>query len=260
MNIEEKSGLKLLRFDTFKGLAGLECAVSTRQGGVSAGPYAGLNLGSGTGDKLENVEENLGLFCAALGAEPARLERMRQRHTANVAVMESGGGVPPENTDALVTAAPGVPLLALSADCALTAFYDPPRKVIAVVHSGWRGAFLDIFGATLAVMKLRFGSEPADIMAGVSPMISAANYPGREDFMEKVKAFYPGGADRRFLTLKEGRHFFNLRELLRLRLEELGVKKHEFMHLCTYDEKELFYSWRRDGEKTGRFGLMAMIK
>ncbi|MDO8804315.1 MAG: polyphenol oxidase family protein [Elusimicrobiota bacterium] len=260
MYIEEKDGLKLLRFDSFKGLAGLECAVSTRQGGVSSGPYAGLNLGSGAGDKIENVEENLALLCTALGAEPARLERMRQRHTANVAVVEAGGGVPPENTDALVTGAPGIPILALSADCALTAFYDPSRKVVAVIHSGWRGALLDIYSAALAVMKLRFGCEPGDIIAGISPMISAANYPVREDFLEKFKAFYPGGADKRFLTLKEGLHFFNLRELLRLRLEALGVKRHEFMHLCTYAEKDMFYSWRREGEKTGRFGLLVMLK
>ena len=260
MYIEEKNGLKLLRFDNFKGLHGLECAVSTRQGGVSSGPYAGLNLGKSTGDKIENVEENLSLLCGALNAEPARLERMRQRHTANVAVVEAGGGVPPENTDALVTSTFGVPLLALSADCALTAFYDPSRKVVAVIHSGWRGALLDIYGAVLAVMKLRFGCEPGDIIAGVSPMISAPNYQVREDFLGKFKAFYPGNADKRLLILKEGRHFFNLRELLRLRLEALGVKKHEFMHLCTYTEKEMFYSWRREGEKTGRFGLMAMIK
>lgn len=259
MQTEEKNGLKLLRFDIFKGQPGLECAVSTRRGGVSTGPYAGLNLGSGTGDKIESVEENLALFCNALGAEPARLERMRQRHTANVAVVEAGGGVPPENTDALVTASPGVPLLALSADCALSAFYDPSRKVLAVVHSGWRGALLDIYGATLAVMRLRYGCLPGDIVAGVSPMISAAHYPVKEDFLEKLKSFYPDGADKRFLTLKEGRHFFNLRELLRLRLEALGVRRHEFMHLCTYSEKEQFYSWRRDGEKTGRFGLLAML-
>ncbi len=260
MYLEEKNGLKLIRFDCYKGQPGLDCAVSTRQGGVSAGPCAGLNLGLGAGDKIEKVEENLALFCSALGVEPARLGRMRQRHTANVVVVEAGGGVPPENTDALVTATPGIPLLALSADCALTVFYDPARKVAAVIHSGWRGAFLDIYGAVLAVMKLRFGSAPGDIIAGVSPMISAANYPVREDFLEKLKAFYPDGADKHFLTMKEGRHFFNLRELLRLRLEALGVKKHEFMHLCTYAEKEMFYSWRRDGGKTGRFGLLAMLK
>jgi len=259
MHTEEKNGLKLLRFDVFKGLPGLDCAVATRQGGVSTGPYAGLNLGGGTGDKIENVEANLELFCSALGVEPARLGRMRQRHTANVAVIEAGGGTPPDNTDALVTSALGVPLLALSADCALTVFYDPAHKALAVAHSGWRGALLDVYGAVLAAMRLHYGTEPSDVVAGVSPMISAANYPVKEDFLEKLQAFYPNGADKHFLTMKEGRHFFNLRELLRLRLEALGVGKYEFMHLCTCAEKEMFYSWRRDGEKTGRFGLLALL-
>ncbi|OGR41931.1 MAG: hypothetical protein A2X35_11530 [Elusimicrobia bacterium GWA2_61_42] len=259
MHTEEKNGLKLLRFDTL-GLPGLDCAVSTRQGGVSTGAYAGLNLGSGTGDKIENVEENLALLCGALGAEPARLERMRQRHTANVAVVEGGGGTPPDNIDALVTNVPWVPLLALSADCALTVFYDRKRRAVAAAHSGWRGAMLGIYAAVLNVMKLRYGTEPGDVVAGVSPMISAANYPVRSDFLEKFKAFYPEGADKRFLTVKDGLHFFSLRELLRSQLETLGVKNHEFMHLCTYSEKEMFYSWRREGEKTGRFGLLAMLK
>jgi len=185
---------------------------------------------------------------------------MRQRHTANIALVEGGGAVPPDNTDALATASPGLPLLAVSADCALTVLYDRRRKAVAVVHTGWRGALLGAYAAALNAMRLKWGTEPADVAAGVSPMICAAHYPVREDFLEKLKAFYPGGADKRFLTLKEGRHFFSLRELLRTQLEALGVRDHEFMHLCTYEEKELFYSWRRDGEKTGRFGLIAVLK
>lgn len=260
MHAEELKGLKVLRFEIFKGQPGLDCAVSTRQGGVSEGHYSGLNLGANTGDKLESVEANQALFCEALGAEPARLVRMRQSHSANVAVIESGGATPPENTDAMVTSARGVPLLAVSADCALTAFFDPVRGALAVMHSGWRGALLDVYGAALNVMRLRYGTSPGDVIAGVSPMISAANYPVKEDFLERLQGFYPEAADRRFLTVKEGRHFFSLRELLRQRLEALGVRRHEFMHLCTYDEKEMFYSWRRDGERTGRFGLLAVLR
>jgi YfiH family protein len=259
MYTEEKGGLKLLRFDNFRKLDGLTCAVSTRQGGVSAGPYAGLNLGPNTGDDPVNADRNLALFCGALGARPERLARMGQRHTANVAVVE-GGGTAPENTDALITREPGVPLLALSADCALTVFYDARHGVIAAAHSGWRGALLGVYSAVLNTMRLRYGTEPAGVTAGVSPMISAAQYPVRGDFLEKLKDFYPAGADRKFLTVKEGLHFFSLRELLRFQLETLGETDHEYMHLCTYSEKELFYSWRRDGEKTGRFGLLAMLK
>ena len=260
MYTEEKNGLKLLRFDNFQGQAGVECCVSTRAGGVSPAPFSGLNLGAWTGDRPENVGKNLDLFCAAFGADPAKLAVMRQRHTANVAVLEAGGGPPAENMDALITAAVGVPLLAQSADCALTVFYDSQHRVLAVAHSGWRGGLLNIYSSVLTVMRLRFGTLPENVMAGVSPMVSADHFPVREDFLEKFQAFYPGAEGRRFLMLREGRHYFSLRELLKHQLAGLGVKKYEFMHLCSYAEKELFYSRRRDGDVTGRYGLMAMIK
>ena len=259
MFTEEKDGLKLLRFDSFKDLPGVSCAVSTRQGGVSSGPFSGLNLGTTSGDRPEAAAKNLALFCGALGMDSSKTAFMRQRHTANVAVVDAGGSRA-ENTDALVTAAPGVPLLTLSADCALTVFYDTERKVLAVAHSGWRGALQNIYGAVLNVMRLRFGTAPENVVAGVSPMISAANYAVQGDFLEKLSAFYPGPEHRRFLLVKDGVHRFSLRELLRFQLEALGVKKHEFMHQCTYENKELFFSYRRDGAATGHFGLAAMLR
>ena len=260
MFTEEKNGLKLLRFDVLKGLDGVACAVSTRQGGVSPGPFGGLSLGVGAGDNKEALAKNLELFCAAFGADPARIANMRQRHTANVAVVEAGGQAPAENTDALVTAVPGVALLTRSADCALTVFYDAKHKALGVAHSGWRGALLNANGAMLNVMSMRFGTKPEDIVAGVSPMISSAHYAVREDFLGKLEAFYPGSEHKNFINIQNGIHFFSLRELLRSQLNELGVKNHEFMHLCTYEHKELFYSWRREGAGTGHFGLMAMLK
>ena len=95
---------------------------------------------------------------------------------------------------------------------------------------------------------------------GVSPMISPANYPVKGDFLEKLSSFYPGPEHRKWLMVKDGVHFFSLRELLRFQLEQLGVKKHEFMHLCTYEQKDLFFSYRRDGAATGHFGLVAALK
>lgn len=259
MFIQETKGLKILRFDNLKGLAGVNCAVSTRQGGLSAGPFAGLNLGTAVGDKPGLGVKNLALLCSALGAEAGQVAGMGQRHTANVAVIEAGGGRV-ENTDALITATPGVPLLALSADCALTVFYDFEHKALAVAHSGWRGALLNVYAAVLNVMRMRFATAPEHLTVGVAPMISAANYPVQGDFLEKLKVFYPGPEHRRFLVLKDGVHFFSLRELLRFQLELLGIKKHEFMHLCTYERKDMFFSYRRDGAVTGRFGLLATLQ
>lgn len=258
MLTEETKGLKLLKFDCLQKETGLACAVSTRPGGEKAGPFEGLDVSASPVNK-EAGEKNITLFCEALGVPRKALVTMRQRHTANVAVVEKPQDGPVDNTDCLVTPAAGVALMARSADCGLAAFYDPKRRALAVMHAGWRGALLNVFSAALSVMRLRYGTLPEDVTACVSPMISAANYPVREDFLEKLSAFYPEDY-RKYLVSREGRHFFSLKELLRVQLELLGVGKYEFMHLCTYERKDLFFSWRRDGAACGHFGLMAMMK
>ena len=265
MLTEEINGLKLLKFENLAGLAGLKHAVSTRRGGVSPEPYASLNLGFGTKDPADNALENLKLLCGALGCPSEKTVRMRQTHTANVRIIGPDFEFSPtapsavSGCDALVTNLKGVPLLSLSADCALTVFYDPVRSVLAVCHSGWRGAMLNIYSQIISVMKLRFDTDPCDIIAGVSPMISAENYPVKDDLMEKFRLFYPQEITRKCLILKDGRHHFSLKDLLKYQLQGLGVKNYEFAHLCTYANKDLFYSWRRDGESSGRFGLLASL-
>lgn len=265
MLTEEINGLKLLKFENLSGAAGLKHAVSTRPGGVSPEPYASLNLGFGAQDPSGSAVKNLALFCEALSCPSGRTVRMRQTHTANVRVIgpdfEFAGAVPSviPDCDALVTNLKEVPLLALSADCALTVFYDPVRSVLAVSHSGWRGAMLNIYSQVVSVMKLRFGSAPGGLIAGVSPMISAENYPVKDDFMEKFRLFYPEEITRKCLLLKDGRRHFSLKDLLKYQLQGLGVKNYEFAHMCTCANKDLFYSWRRDGERAGRFGLLAYL-
>ncbi len=265
MLTEEINGLKLLRFENLAGKAGLSHAVSTRHGGVSPEPYTSLNLGFGAKDLSGNAVQNLTLLRNALGLPSERIVRMSQAHTSNVRVISPGfefsasapSTVP--DCDALATNLKGTSLLALSADCAMTVFYDPVRSVLAVSHSGWRGALLNIYSQVVSVMRLRFGTDPGDIIAGVSPMISAENYPVKDDFLEKISLFYPEEITRKCLILKDGRHHFSLKDLLKYQFQSLGVRNYEFAHMCTYANNELFYSWRRDGERAGRFGLLASL-
>jgi hypothetical protein len=220
-----------------------------------------LNLGSGAKDLPGNSAENLRRLCAGLGVPVDKTARMAQAHTANVRVVGTDFDFSRavEHTDALVTDLKGTPLLALSADCALTIFYDRAHFALAVCHSGWRGGMLNIYSQTAAVMKMRFGTIPGDLTAGVSPMISAENYPVKDELLEKLRIFCPEDVVRKCLILKDGRSHFSLKELLKHQLAELGVKNYEFANMCTYANKDLFYSWRRDGERTGRFGLLAML-
>ena len=112
---------------------------STRVGGVSEGPFESLNLGRRTGDEVERVDENRRRLCAEVDADEQALTLGFQTHSTVVNRAEAGSrGVP---GDALWTDEPGVPMLALGADCVLMAMArtNGAEPALAVIHAGWRG-------------------------------------------------------------------------------------------------------------------------
>ena len=124
-------------------LAGLPEVVHgffTRQGGVSSGAYASLNVSLAVGDQREAVAENLGRMRQALGL--AQLAGAAQVHGGRAAVITSLDQAREEDipeVDILVTTVPGLGLLIKQADCQAVMFYDPVNRVVANVHCGWRG-------------------------------------------------------------------------------------------------------------------------
>ena len=252
MYFEEKNGVKILKFDILKHESGVLCGVSTRRR-----PDGGeMDLGVAARGAAGAPFSNLSLFCSALDINSVAF--MRQRHTANVA-FASAGGEYFENTDCLVTDRPGLGLLTVAADCGMVCFYDSRHGALAVMHGGWRGTMLNVYGAALAVMRLRFGTGPDDVIACAAPMISAANYEVKEDFVASLRSFRPGDY-RSFLSSAAGKTFFDLRSMISARLSELGITRTEFSGFCTCGEPELFPSWRRDGAATRHFGMLAALK
>lgn len=270
MYFEEKNGLRLLKFEAFRSEKGIACAVTTRYQRVvpsSENPDGKIPYDialSNYGGSLEEREKRLAPLKEALGLEPGLKSGayMQQMHTANIAVIKNGGCLN-LNTDGMVTDRPGIGLLALSADCGMTCFYDSRRHALAVMHSGWRGAVQNIYSAALNAMRLNYGTRASDITACAAPMISARNYEVRADFTAALGLFYPADAER-FLLRENGHVYFDLRRLLDFQLAQLGISRRYFAPQCTYAEAELFPSYRRDGRGGtayhGHFGMMAALK
>lgn len=270
MYSEEKNGLQLLKFESFRDEGGIVCAVTTRYQHINPSaeylegkrPYD-IALSNYSGS-LEEREKRLVPLKDALGLEPVPESGayMQQMHTANIAVVRHGGCLN-LNTDGMITNISGIGLLALSADCGMTCFYDSRRHALAVMHSGWRGAVQNIYSAALNAMRLNYGTRACDITACAAPMISARNYEVRADFIEKLQLFYPEDAER-FLLRENSHVYFDLRRLLDFQLEQLGISRRYFAPQCTYAEAELFPSYRRDGRGGtayhGHFGMMAALK
>ena len=126
---------------------GCEVAFTTRVGGVSEGPYASLNLGRKSGDEVERVDENRRVACATIGADVEKLALSFQVHSDRV--LRAAAGKRGEHADGLWTDEPGLPILAMSADCLPIAIarVDAAKPAVAVLHVGWRGLLAGIVAA-----------------------------------------------------------------------------------------------------------------
>jgi len=221
-----------------------EVAFSTRQGGVSEGPFASLNLALRTGDDPGAVQENRRRLCAEVGADPDALSLNRQKHTT--LVHQAHRGKKGEPGDGLWTDEPRLPILAMGADCLTIALarVNGDRPVVAVLHAGWRGLLEGIVGE--AVRKL--GGKVA---AAIGPAIGPCCYDVREDVAEPfAQAFGPG-------LLRDGK--LDLWAAAEHSLRSAGAGSVERLDLCTSCNPDLFFSERRTGRPRGTQGVIAVI-
>ncbi len=235
---------------TIAALPGIRHGFFTREGGVSTGIYASLNVGLGSDDDKTAVRENRRRVAAHLGATfqgapLADVATNYQVHSATARIIDrpDPDGQRPE-ADAIVTATPGVAIGALTADCTPVLFADPHSRVIAAAHAGWRGAVSGILEATVEAMK-SLGARRANIRAAVGPTISQSAYEVGPEFEAQFVAQSSDNA--RYFTAPPGRDraHFDLPGFCRDRLAGLGLAAAEDLAICTYADESLLFSYRR---------------
>ncbi len=167
----------------FSGLRGITHGYTTRLGGVSTGIYESLNLGFLVGDDAEPVMENYKRLAESAGFDYTRISTMYQQHTTNILDVkeeDAGDGISKERThigyDAQITNVPNIPLFVYSADCVPIILADPISRVVAAVHSGWRGTVQGIGAKVVQKMIEDYGCLPENIYAFIGPSIGPENY------------------------------------------------------------------------------------
>ena len=230
-------------------LPGARAIFSTRQGGVSEGPYASLNLGILTDDEPDRVIENRLRLAVAAELDPARVVMGWQVHgtdlrewegpDAQVAYAQPGDKELPR-VDGQLTAEAGIGLLVLVADCYPVALSDGKRA--AMLHCGWR----PLAGGIVEKAVAAFDSPPA---AAVGPGVGGCCYEVGPEVAERFEDV-PGAVSGRML---------DLRRVIAARLEASGVREVAHLDRCTSCEAELYFSHRRDRGLTGRQGGLCML-
>lgn len=222
-----------------------------RQGGYSAGDFAGLNVSWSVGDDAEIVERNRDLVKSTIEAGP--LVILRQVHSARVETIEEPVEASAIEADAIVTATPGITLAILTADCTPILLADPETGIIGAAHAGWRGAVDGIVGNVVSAME-RLGADPARILAAYGPTIHAPNYEVGDKFKTDFIALHPGGA-RHFHVPPGGQAHFDLPGFVAAQLRAASIANIEQVGGCTYAHPDRYFSHRyatHQGTSTGR--------
>jgi hypothetical protein len=234
-------------------------AIFTRRGGVSAGPFASLNLSRSVGDDAEAVAENNRRVLSALGYRREQAATAWLVHGREVAVISRADlGRDPQRADAIVTRERGLPLSMRFADCAPIVLYDPGRQAIGVAHAGWRGAAVNVVEAAVRAMTDAFGCEARRMWAGIGPTIGVERYEVSAEVADQVAAAcWPGAQLTR--PGQNGRPHLDLTAAVTAQLQAAGVGAIEVSGICTASDTGEWYSHRAENGKTGRFGLVVAL-
>jgi polyphenol oxidase len=214
----------------------------TRNGGVSVGIYASLNVGLGSKDDPDAVAENRRRVAAQFGADA--LVTAYQVHSATALVADGPWPAGPPHADAVVSATAGVVCAALAADCAPVLLVDPEARVVAAAHAGWRGALGGVIEATVRRME-GLGASRKWIRAAVGPCIGPRSYEVGVEFRAEFVKTDPAYG-RYFATgVSDDKRMFDLPEFVLGRLRAAGVTQCEWLGHDTCAEEDLFFSNRR---------------
>lgn len=223
---------------------------TTRRGGVSAGPYASLNLATHVGDDAERVAENRRRLAALLSlpAEPRWLEQVHGCAVVDAAQHQS---IASPCADASFTATPGVVCAVLTADCLPIVLCDRAGREVAVAHAGWRGLAAGVVEQTVTALS----TPPPQLLAWLGPAIGSAAFEVGDE-VRRVFVATDATAVHAFLPSRAGHWFADLYTLARQRLARIGVTEIYGGGWCTWSAQQQFFSYRRD-QRCGRMATLA---
>lgn len=225
-----------------------------RTGGVSAPPYDTFNFSLLTGDKPEAVLANRQKLVKELNL-PQEPFWLKQEHTNFAVCIEKNAQPTPVVADASFTTIAGPVCAVMTADCIPILVCDESGNIVAAIHAGWKGIAVGIIASTIKTMN----TNPIKLLAWLGPAIGPTAFQVNQGVYDIFCRQLP--ECKSAFIKKNDLLFANIYALASLFLKQAGVTQIYNDNFCTFTQKELFFSYRRDGEKSGRMAsLIWLIK
>jgi YfiH family protein len=256
----DSADIKIYEFEDLKKCTDIIHGIFTRHGGTSTKSFDSLNVGMNSGDKKTIITDNRKLLIEKMGLKP--LVFLNQVHGSAIKVLKQDyndlldmfePGKDTYTADGIITDMKNIFLVIQVADCQAVMLYDPEKKVIANLHSGWRGSINNIIGNCIDKMVESFGCRPGNMIAGISPSIGPCcsefiNY--KDEISQDLWKYKINDKD-----------YFDFWGMSSDQLMDKGLKKEnvENLKICTKCNTNEFYSYRAE-KTTGRFAcVISMI-
>jgi len=245
---KKEAGVEWLEFELLQGFPQVIHGVFLKHGGQSKGPFASLNIAD-VGDVLSDVQANFKKVQSITGL--SHIIYARCIHGVQIEYISKKETATSKWCDGFITSEPEIGLMISHADCQAGIFFDPKEKRIACIHAGWRGEVQNIYGHAIEKMRA-LGSQPSDLLVCISPSLG----PSFSEFVNYKKEFPEELWDFQFKPT-----YFNLWDMAYHQLLTQGIHPNhiEIARICTYQQKEDFFSYRRD-KITGRNGTVVGLK
>lgn len=260
LKFTEKNGVKYLQSELLLEIRGINHAFSTKIGGISEGVYESLNIYSSEPEESIKSKQNRNIFGDSLGFNSNSLVLAQQVHEANVHNVikddiGKGSQSPQDaipNTDALITKEKDIPIMLLYADCLPILLADKNSKCVGVIHAGWKSTEKQILIETIKKMQLDFNINKKDLIIAIGVGISVKNFEIGEEVRNKLSKV---SFNNNCFEYKNNKIYADLIEINKSQALNFDVPEENIDYnkdLCTFENKDLFYSYRRDNKITGR--------
>lgn len=259
-----KPGLDILQPDWRQAVTprGVDMLFTCRDGGVSSGPWGnvdgmmGLNVGDHVQDAASCVRMNRNIVAQLVPSDP---KWMHQVHGTKI--VEADTVTAETEADACWTKTPGVVCTIMVADCLPVLLADVNGEIVGAVHAGWRSLAAGLIQRTIAKMTSEVG-HPLELVAWLGPRIGAEDFEVGPEVLEAMQETLPEAKKAFVAKENSDRLLADLGALAKMALLGAGLEERNIVDsgANTYADPKRFYSYRRDGEKSGRHAAMVWIK
>lgn len=245
----------MYRIDKFGKVRGIVHAFSTRKEGD-------MSYITSASDLVSKRRER---FLSSLGIRMSECVFIKTEHKGNVIIADrlKGMGMDEKyeicSSDGLITDKTGIYFFLLLADCLPVIIYSPEKKVIALVHAGWKELKAKVIENAIGIMIKKYKICSSELLVFIGPSIKRNSY-YFEDLIQKNNRDW-----KNFIEKKNGGYFVDLLGFAESRLTLMGIKKENIVKSRVDTAKsKLFYSnyqSNKKGKKAGKFAcVVGMVK